>query len=264
MLSIPASFDAEIGFIPILPPGRERLSLMLDIVNSALGVGILVGLILLYWLFRHQGDGYSRPWQQFFRMMLIGWAVLILLETVNLLSLEVQQLRSFSMVISPDVQWFLFRILHAAGIYWLINYIFRPQTVQSSAIPVAQIIMDWKGMIQGWNDEATNLLGWTAEEAIGQELAGLIIPDDLIVEYEGAKMPAREAQQRGMARFRESGAARILNTKYPTLALCKDGKRRAVEILVSGHVTASGTTFLGIVSPISALPSAPEVTHVRA
>lgn len=229
---------------------------MIEILNSAVGTVVLVGLVVLYWLFRRNPDGAWQPLQRYFWFSLMSWAVLMLMETVIFLSLEIDGLDGVRTMTYRDVQRLIFRALTAWAICGLVRHIFTPKLIPTTPIAVAQVVMDWRGIVREWNEEATNLLGWTAEEAIGQELASLIIPEDLEFDYQGQKMLARDAHRQALERFRTSGDAPILNTRFPTIALVKKGDtimRRPVEVRVTAHSTAGGTTFLGTLTPVSPL-----------
>lgn len=122
--------------------------------------------------------------------------------------------------------------------------IFRQRPL-SVPIPVAQVVMNWRGTILLWNAAATNLLGWTEEDAVGHVLADLIIPEELMVDYHGTSIPAREAHQAGLKHFHETGESGIMATRFSTVALHKDGHRVEVEVRVNAHMTSLGQTFLG-------------------
>ena len=59
----------------------------------------------------------------------------------------------------------------------------------------AMIIMDDKGYIREFNKRAEEMFGYQRDEAIGQELADLIIPEEM-----------KEAHRNGLARFPQDGA----------------------------------------------------------
>src|SRR5207245_2408153 len=65
--------------------------------------------------------------------------------------------------------------------------------------PSAVITADEKGIITGWNRKAEEIFGWSHDEAIGRTLAGTIIPRRY-----------REAHQRGLNRFIETGERKLL------------------------------------------------------
>ncbi len=85
----------------------------------------------------------------------------------------------------------------------------------------AVITMDPQGRVVDWNPEAERTFGWTRDEALGNELSNLIIP----VEY-------REAHRGGLARYRATGEAKMLNQRLELTAVRKDGGTFPVEISV--------------------------------
>src|SRR5436309_5250535 len=64
--------------------------------------------------------------------------------------------------------------------------------------PSAVISADETGLITGWNRKAEEIFGWSHDEAVGRTLAGTIIPRRY-----------RDAHQRGLARFIETGEGRL-------------------------------------------------------
>jgi PAS domain S-box-containing protein len=133
--------------------------------------------------------------------------------------------------------------------------IFRKRLTAAAAYtPVAQVVIDGNGIILSWNIEATALLGWTTADAIGHELPDVMIPVDLMVDYHGEQIPAREAHRRGLKRFHATGKAPMLAKKFKTIALHKDGRHIDVEILVNAHTTETGQTFQAQILPIPLIP----------
>jgi PAS domain S-box-containing protein len=143
-------------------------------------------------------------------------------------------LSAFSFLMSPIEAYRIFRYQRAPA---------------SDPQPVAQVIVDWKGIIIGWNAAAFDLLGWSEQEAEGQELASFMIPEELMVEYHGTTMPAREAHRQGLQHFYHTGEAPVLSSKYDTVALHKDGRRLEVTIIVNAHMSSLGQTFQAQVIP---------------
>src|SRR5437762_14024505 len=64
--------------------------------------------------------------------------------------------------------------------------------------PSAVISADETGLITGWNRKAEEIFGWSHDEAVGRTLTGTIIPRRY-----------RDAHQRGLARFIETGEGRL-------------------------------------------------------
>lgn len=83
------------------------------------------------------------------------------------------------------------------------------------------IAMDSDGIIAEWNKQAEYTLGWSREEAVGQPMAELIIPDRF-----------RKQHHVGMARAIETGRGPVLNNVTKVQALCKDGSEVPVSVAV--------------------------------
>ncbi|MDP9424335.1 MAG: PAS domain S-box protein, partial [Pseudomonadota bacterium] len=66
----------------------------------------------------------------------------------------------------------------------------------------AVVVMDRDGIVRAWNAHAHHIFGWSAAEAIGQNLGDLIVPPSL-----------REAHHRGLDRFNAEGVARVLDKR---------------------------------------------------
>lgn len=86
----------------------------------------------------------------------------------------------------------------------------------------AVIIMNQDGIVVEWNLQAEVQFGWLAEEAIGKNLANLIIPAAF-----------RNRHQQGLKRFIQTGERRILNKRIELLALHREGFTFPVELTVS-------------------------------
>lgn len=84
--------------------------------------------------------------------------------------------------------------------------------------PDALIYADREGIIRFWNQAAQNLLGFTAEEALGQSL-DLIIPERF-----------RNAHWVGFNRAMASGEARLGGRVLTTRCLHRDGSSRYVDL----------------------------------
>lgn len=186
--------------------------------------------------------GADLPWRWAWRSLVIGVLSNGLLWLRNALIVSgVNQETSWL------VQWLMslnirvvLSIMTAAGFFGCAFYcyqIFR-QRRPAVPLPAAQVIMNWKGQVIDWNQAATDLLGFTKADVWEQELASLIIPEE-----------AREAHRQSVGTFKETAESRILNTLYPTEAIHKDGQRIKVYVHVTHHLTGSGSTFLGVITP---------------
>jgi two-component system cell cycle sensor histidine kinase/response regulator CckA len=104
----------------------------------------------------------------------------------------------------------------------------------------AFIAIDETGAITDWNAAAEASFGWTAGEAIGHELADLLIPEQL-----------RAAHRRGLARFLATGQGPLMNRRFEIEALHKDGRRVPVEITIAPIQTADGHVFAAFLRDLS-------------
>src|SRR5918997_5980056 len=104
----------------------------------------------------------------------------------------------------------------------------------------AVVVMDREGVIRGWNHHAELTFGWSAAEAIGQNLGALIVPVSL-----------REAHHRGLRRFNEDGIARVLDKRLELTGLRRDGSEVAVELSITLVSRDGSDAFVGFVRDIS-------------
>lgn len=86
----------------------------------------------------------------------------------------------------------------------------------------AYVAIDADGVITEWNTAAQFTFGWTRAEAVGRELAALIIPPRY-----------RDAHIHGLKRFRDTGEARIVGRRSEFPALHRDGREFPVEFSIS-------------------------------
>ncbi|MBA5638322.1 PAS domain S-box protein [Duganella sp. LX20W] len=87
--------------------------------------------------------------------------------------------------------------------------------------PDAFISCDANGIVTEWNAQAEKSFGWSRTEAVGQDVAELIIP------------PAFRADHRaGMARFAQGGTGPVLNSRVRLTARHRGGHEVPVELSV--------------------------------
>jgi PAS domain S-box-containing protein len=105
------------------------------------------------------------------------------------------------------------------------------------------ISMDHRGIITHYNRAAERTFGYTPEEAIGHDLADLIIPPDL-----------RAAHTAGLARYVAStgeGQTRMINHRVETWAQKKDGTRFPVELAITRIPGDGPPAFTGFIRDIT-------------
>lgn len=104
----------------------------------------------------------------------------------------------------------------------------------------AVVVIDADGSVVDWNPRAEGMFGWTRQEAVGRELAGLVIPDSL-----------REAHRQSLRRLPRTGEARILNRVIELPALRRDGSEFPVELFVRPLQSDGTVTYCGFITDIT-------------
>jgi PAS domain S-box-containing protein len=104
----------------------------------------------------------------------------------------------------------------------------------------AVIVMGENGRVMAWNSVAEHVFGWSAEEAVGQMLAALVVPPQY-----------RKAHEDGLQRLNEGGEVRVLNRRIEITALCKDGREIPVELSITRASGAHQDSFIGFLRDIS-------------
>lgn len=104
----------------------------------------------------------------------------------------------------------------------------------------AIIIMDSYGLITDWNYSAEKMFGWTAEEAIGQRLDRLIIPQRF-----------HKAHQQGLSSYLLTGVWPIVNKQTEQIAKRRDGTEFPIELSVSPLKVGNAYIFSGFIHDIS-------------
>lgn len=103
------------------------------------------------------------------------------------------------------------------------------------------VSMDHNGTITHFNRAAERTFSIKREDAIGKELAELIIPPDL-----------REAHKTGVAQYAASSESRMLNHRVETWAQRADGTRFPVELAITHIPLAGPPVFTGFIRDITA------------
>src|SRR5215475_5236181 len=104
----------------------------------------------------------------------------------------------------------------------------------------AVVSMDTRGRVIEWNHAAETTFGYRADEAIGREMAELIVPADL-----------RAAHRKGLARFLETGHPVILDRRLELTGMHKNGTEFPVELTITRIPLPGLPTFTGYLRDIS-------------
>lgn len=114
----------------------------------------------------------------------------------------------------------------------------------------AIITIDHEGKIQAWNRAAELTFGYTREEALGKEMAELIIPADL-----------RAAQRQALIQYVSGRQSMPANRRYESRAMRADGSQFPVEIALARIPLEGLPMFTGFVRDITERKQTEE--HIR-
>ena len=100
--------------------------------------------------------------------------------------------------------------------------------------------MDHLGRVIEFNEAAEKTFGYRREEAVGRELASLIIPAEL-----------QEGHREGLARYLETGEVRIMNRRTELTAARRDGSKFPIELAVTRIPDSDPPMFTGYLRDVS-------------
>lgn len=110
----------------------------------------------------------------------------------------------------------------------------------TSAAQDAIIMVDADGRVRFWNDAATRILGWGAEEAFGKDVHKLLA----LPQYQ-------EQHARAMPRFRQTGQGAVIGKTIELVALRKDGGEIPVELSLAALRMHDAWCAVAIIRDIS-------------
>ena len=105
----------------------------------------------------------------------------------------------------------------------------------------AHILMSHTGTIVGWNPQSDRIFGWQAEEVLGRRLSDVIIPPIY-----------REAHERGIRTFQETGRGAVLGKRIEIEGLHRDQRLFPIELTVTSVETPGGLVFSAFIRDITA------------
>ena len=123
----------------------------------------------------------------------------------------------------------------------------RAQMLIETALD-AVVSMDENGTVIGWNAQAEPVFGHGAEDVLGKDLSNLIIPPE-----------HRDAHRAGLARYLQTGEARILGKRIEVTGLRADGSRFPMELTISKLQQNGRHFFTAYIRDISASKAAESV-----
>ena len=104
----------------------------------------------------------------------------------------------------------------------------------------AVVGMNDQGIITSWNSQSEKIFGWDSKNAIGRNLANLIIPPRY-----------REAHTKGLKRYISEGVGAITNKRTELSALRLGGEEFSIELSVIPIHENNGYVFYAFVRDIS-------------
>ncbi len=104
----------------------------------------------------------------------------------------------------------------------------------------AVINMDQDGCVIGWNHQAEAIFGYTAAQAMGREVAELIVPQR-----------SRQAHRDGMARYVRTSIPSIIGRRVEVTGMRADGSEFPIELTVAALRRHGAFTFSAYVRDIT-------------
>jgi PAS domain S-box-containing protein len=96
------------------------------------------------------------------------------------------------------------------------------------------------GLVSDWSAKAEALLGWSAQQAVGRDLAALIVPEQF-----------RSAHNEGFRRFVQSGQGTLARAVIEVQARHRDGALIPVELALAGFPQADGYAVSAFMRDVS-------------
>jgi two-component system CheB/CheR fusion protein len=112
------------------------------------------------------------------------------------------------------------------------------------------ITMDSSGLVLEFNAAAQKVFGYTREQAVGQELASLIIPPDM-----------RERHRVGLATYLKTGKGPVLGRRLEVPAVKSDGSQILVELAITALQMENKPVFMAYLRDITDRNKGDEATR---
>ncbi len=116
----------------------------------------------------------------------------------------------------------------------------------------AIITMDHHGKIVEFNPAAERIFGFSRTDAVGHEMASLIIPE-----------PLREAHRKGLAHFLATGEGPILGKRIEVMALRADGSEVPIELAISAIAVGDEPLFTAYLRDLTEQRRTQEIMRLR-
>jgi PAS domain S-box-containing protein len=103
----------------------------------------------------------------------------------------------------------------------------------------AVAVMGADGLVRDWNPAAEDVFGYSLEEAVGREVAELVIPG-----------PLRDAHRNALQRYLETGESTILDRRIELTGMRRDGTEFPVELTVTRLPDSDPPLFAAFMRPL--------------
>lgn len=114
----------------------------------------------------------------------------------------------------------------------------------------AFVAINTDGLITDWNRQAEAMFGFSRQEVVGRRLSETIIPPHL-----------REAHERGLRRYVETGHGPVINKRIEITAQHRDGHEFPVELAVFPVEAGTDYSFCAFIHDITARKEAEKQLH---
>ncbi len=212
------------------------------IVTISVVLAIVISLVALWLTFHFRGETRSGGWRKGLSAVVMGAAVPVMhytgMAAASFTSSasangDLSHALSISSLSMTGIIIVTFMVLGLTVLTSLADRRFSAQAseLESSERRYRQIIgtaldafvgMDSRGIVVDWNQQAEAIFGWSHDEAVGQVLAQLIIPERY-----------RAAHEKGLRRFLVSGEGPVLNKRIEITSLHRDGHEFPIELAIS-------------------------------
>jgi PAS domain S-box-containing protein len=115
------------------------------------------------------------------------------------------------------------------------KFAFRVGSIFHAALD-AVVVMDAAGKVVEWNPAAEQVFGYSRDEAVGREVAELIIPG-----------PLRDAHRNALGRYLETGEMTILERRLELSGIRQDGSEFPIELTVTRLAGSEPPVFAGFI-----------------
>jgi len=211
-------------------------------VTISVVLAIVISLVAIWLTFHFRGVTSSGGWRKALSAIVMGAAVPVMHYTGMAAasftpSMSINGNLSHALSISSlgaaGIIVVTFMVLGLTVLTSLVDRSFSAQALEleSSEKRLRQILetaldafvgMDSRGTIVDWNAQAVATFGWCREEALGQLLSLMIIPERY-----------RATHEKGLRQFLVSGEGPVLNKRIEITALHRDGHEFPVELTIS-------------------------------